>query len=112
MENTIKGPSITTDSYLIVISSTAFLKTILLRLIPELILLFTILIFFFLFLKNLFILFLAALGLCCCIQASSSCGETGATLPCGARASHCGGSSCCGARALGAWASVVVARGF
>ena len=36
----------------------------------------------------------------------------GATLRCGARASHCGGFSCCGARALGAWASVVVARGF
>ena len=35
----------------------------------------------------------------------------GATLRCGARASHCGGFSCCGARALGAQASVVVARG-
>ena len=32
----------------------------------------------------------------------------GATLCCGARASHCGGFSCCGARALGVWASVVV----
>ena len=28
-----------------------------------------------------------------------------------ARASHCGGFSCCGARALGVWASVVVACG-
>ena len=37
--------------------------------------------------------------------------RAGATLPCGARASHCGGFSCCGARALGARASVVVARG-
>ena len=35
----------------------------------------------------------------------------GGTLRCGARASHCGGFSCCGARALGAQASVVVARG-
>ena len=35
----------------------------------------------------------------------------GATLPCGVRASHCSGFSCCGARALGAPASVVVARG-
>ena len=40
----------------------------------------------------------------------------GAALRCGARASHCGGFSCCGARALGtrvlgARASVVVARG-
>ena len=32
-------------------------------------------------------------------------------LRCGARASHCGGFSCCGARALGTQASVVVARG-
>ena len=38
--------------------------------------------------------FLAALGLCC-----------------GARASHCGGFSCCGAQALGTRASVIVARG-
>ena len=35
----------------------------------------------------------------------------GATLFCGAWASHCGGFSCCGARALGTWASVVVAQG-
>ena len=34
-----------------------------------------------------------------------------ATLRCGARASHCGGFSCCGAQAVGAWASVVVAHG-
>ena len=32
-------------------------------------------------------------------------------LRCRARASYCGGFSCCGARALGAWASVVVAHG-
>ena len=35
----------------------------------------------------------------------------GVTLPCSAGASYCGGFSCCGARALGAWASVVVAWG-
>ena len=35
----------------------------------------------------------------------------GATLHCGVQASHCGGLSCCGAGALGAWASVVVACG-
>ena len=35
--------------------------------------------------------------------------ERGATLCCGARASHCGGFSCCGARALGTRASVVMA---
>ena len=36
--------------------------------------------------------------------------RVGATLPCGAGASHCGGFSCCGARALGVRASVA-ARG-
>ena len=36
--------------------------------------------------------------------------RSGATLRCGAWASHCGGFSCCGARALGAQASVVVAH--
>ena len=36
--------------------------------------------------------------------------RAGATLHCSARASHCGGFSCCGARALGARASVVVAH--
>ena len=56
-------------------------------------------------------LFLAALGLRCCMRAFSSCGERGATLCCGARAPHCGDFSCCRARALGTWASVVVARG-
>ena len=35
----------------------------------------------------------------------------GATLGCGAQASHCGGFSCCRTRALGPWASVVVACG-
>ena len=35
----------------------------------------------------------------------------GATLHFGVIASHCSGFSCCGARALGKWASVVVARG-
>ena len=46
-------------------------------------------------------LILAALGLHCCAQAFSSCS---------ARASHCGGFSCCEAQALGAQASVVVAH--
>ena len=35
--------------------------------------------------------------------------RAGATLCCGARASHCGGFSCCGAWALGMRASVVAA---
>ena len=70
--------------------------------------------FFFLTFKIIYLfiyLFLAALGLRCCARAFSSCGEQGATLCCGARASHCGGFSCCGAGALGTWASVVVAHG-
>ena len=37
--------------------------------------------------------------------------QAGATPSCGAWASHCGGFSCYGARALGVWASVVVVCG-
>ena len=37
--------------------------------------------------------------------------RAGTTLRCGARASHCGGFSRCGAWALGVWASVVAAGG-
>ena len=37
--------------------------------------------------------------------------RAGAVLRCSVRASHCGGFSCCGARALGTRASVVVVRG-
>ena len=54
---------------------------------------------------------MAVLGLRCCTWAFSSCGERGVALRCAAQASHCGGFSCCGAQALGAWASVVVACG-
>ena len=63
------------------------------------------------FFFKLIYLFLAALNLRCCMRAFSSWRRAVATLRCGARASHCGGFSCCGARALGARASVVVARG-
>ena len=37
--------------------------------------------------------------------------RAGATLCCSARISHCSGFSCCGARALGMWASVVAVHG-
>ena len=57
-----------------------------------------------------YLFILAALGLCCCVQAFSSCGRVGATLCCCAWASHCGGFSCCGVWAVGARASVVAAR--
>ena len=62
------------------------------------------------YLINLF-LFLAALGLRCCVQAFSSCGKWGLLFVAVRGLLICGGFSCCGARALGAWASVVVARG-
>ena len=59
-------------------------------------------------------LLLAALGLCCCMWAFSSCvlqlRRAGATLRCAVRASHCHGFSCCGAWSIGARASVVVAH--
>ena len=67
--------------------------------------------FIFIFFYKFIYLFLAALGLRCCTQAFSSCGQVGATLCCGVRASHCSGFSCCTARAPGTWASVVVACG-
>ena len=66
---------------------------------------------FFFFSINLFILFLAALGLRCCALAFLWLRTAGATLRCSARASHRGGFSCCGARALGTQALVVVVRG-
>ena len=56
-------------------------------------------------------LFMAVLGLHCSMPAFSSCGEWGAKLCCGAWASHCGGFSHCGTRALGTQASVLVVRG-
>ena len=56
------------------------------------------------FFFNLFYLFVFG-----CI--GSSLLLAGATLRCGARASHCSGFSCCGAQALGMQDSVVVARG-
>ena len=54
------------------------------------------------------------LWLCCVFIAA--CGflqlwRAGATLRCSVQASRCGGFSCCGARAVGTRASVVVARG-
>ena len=67
---------------------------------------------FYLFIYLYFILFIFG-----CIRSSLlSVGflylqRVGATLCCRARASHCGGFSCCGARAPGARASVVVACG-
>ena len=47
------------------------------------------------------ILFLAVLGLCCCSPAVSSGRERGLLSRCSARASHCGGFSCCRAGAPG-----------
>ena len=50
----------------------------------------------FLFLKKIMYLFIFAVpGLCCCSWTFSSCSEWGA------RASHCGGFSCCRAQPLG-----------
>ena len=59
-------------------------------------------------LKN-FYLFLAVLGLPCCVG-FLWLQPAGAALCCGAQSSHCGGFSC-GARALGRQASVVAGRG-
>ena len=56
---------------------------------------------FLVFLNFLFIYFIpAARGLHCCVQASSSCGERGASSS-GSRAPHCSGFSCRRARGSG-----------
>ena len=57
-----------------------------------------------------FFFFLAALGLRCCAQAFSSCSERGLLFVVVRGLFHCGGFSLCGAQALGARASVVVAH--
>ena len=54
-------------------------------------------------------IYLAASGFHCCTWAFPTCAKWGPALPCSAWASHCCDFSCCGARALGAWASVVAA---
>ena len=65
----------------------------------------------FLFIIHLFIYFcLCWVFIAVCVF-SLQLRRAGTTLRCGEWASHCGGFSCCGAWALGAWASVVVARG-
>ena len=66
------------------------------------------------FFFNKFILFIYYFWLCWVFVAArglSLVAASGATLCCGARASHCGGFSCCGAQAVGARASVVVVCG-
>ena len=71
---------------------------------------------FFISMKFYFFFFLAVLDLHFCAWAFSSCGMRGLLFVAVHRllivvASHCGGFSCCGAWALGAWASVVVVHG-
>ena len=53
------------------------------------------------YLKIFFSLFFTALGFCYCAWAFSSGGEWELLSGCDALATHCGGSSCCGAQALG-----------
>lgn len=60
--------------------------------------------FFLLFSKKLLIYFLAALGLGFCMRAFSRHGSRELLSSYGARASHCAGSSCRGAWAVGTWA--------
>ena len=68
------------------------------------------LIFFYIY-TPLYILFLAALSLCCCMQAVSSWGELGLLASCSTQVSRCVGFSCFRTQALGAWASVVATHG-
>ena len=57
--------------------------------------------------KMIYVFILVALGLCCCIHAFSSYSEWELLSSSGMWASRCSGFSCCGAWALGMWASVV-----
>ena len=66
--------------------------------------------YFILFLKIYLFLFLAALGLCCCARAFSSCGERG-LLFVAVRGLLIGWLLLLQSSALGAWALVVVALG-
>ena len=61
-------------------------------------------------LKNIFI-YLSRAGSSLLLRLFSSCGNPGLLSSCGAPASHCSGFSCCGAWALGVWASIVAAHG-
>ena len=60
--------------------------------------------------KKIIYFILVALGLHCCVQALSSCGERGLLSSCGAQASHCSGFSCHGQQALGAEVSVAARK--
>ena len=60
---------------------------------------------------NFMYLLLVVLGLCCCMGFSLLM-VRGLLSSCGALASHWVGLTCCGAWALGTWASVAVARRF
>ena len=55
--------------------------------------------------------FMTALGLHCGTQSFSSCGRGDTLSSCSAEVFHGGSFSCCRARSLGTWASVVAARG-
>ena len=59
-------------------------------------------------LKYCVYLFLAVLGLCCCVRAFSSWGEQGLLSRSIVQVSHCGGFSCCRAWAPGMQALVAV----
>ena len=63
-----------------------------------------------LLLKNVY-LFLVVLGLCCCIQAFSSCSEQGLLFSRVAWTSHCDGFSCYGAQTPGCLGSAAAACG-
>ena len=68
-------------------------------------------IYIYIYIYIFFFFFFGCIGSSLLCAGFSLVAASGATLRCGAWASHCGGFSCCGTRALGARASVVVAHG-
>ena len=67
--------------------------------------------FFCLFYSFIYLFIFGCIGSSLLREGFLSLWRAGATLRCGARASHCGGFSSCRARALGTWALVVAACG-
>ena len=67
--------------------------------------------FFFFFNNFIYLFIFPSLGLSCCEGLFSSCEEQGLLSSRHVQASHCGGFSCCGAWARGAWTSIPAVHG-
>ena len=104
-------PAMTVSQYSQLLLPAFFTQQHVVNIFPSFLLKIYIIIFIFIFknfFKNFIYFILVALGLRCCTWVFLWLWRVGATLHCGAQASHCGGFPCCGSRHAG---SVVVAHG-